>query len=526
MLNKWLKKWQHTTNQAPKKSSHKEQPMEKFAGSLIEKKETIQSVFGHSSDLVMEDIQFTNQDGLLCYFTTLTDWSVVTTKILEPLADRNLQLQSIVDEDEWLRLGKATFSGSDHRFVETEKDVIDAILDGYAVVIINGFHSVLKINVRKTEFRSIEEPSSQTIVRGPKEGFNENIKTNLSLLRRKIRNPGLRFETYIVGTETKTEVSLAYIHTIINKGILKEAQTRLQNLDTNAILESGTLEELIEDKTLTPFPMLYNTERADTVAAHLLAGKFAIFVDGSPYVLTAPTVFNDFLSVSEDYYQKFLMSSLIRCIRYFSFLLATLLPAFYVAIITFHQELIPTALIISLIAQREGIPFPAVIEALLMEITFEILREAGIRMPRAVGGTISIVGGLVIGQAAVEAGIVSNIMVIVVALTAISSFVIPVYTFAISTRLLRFLFLLLASTLGLYGVFLGMIAMVAHLASLRSFSVPYLAPFAPFTLQDQKDTFFRMPNWTMKMRPTYLQTENEQKHTIKSPSPPKQGESG
>ncbi|OIJ08697.1 spore germination protein [Anaerobacillus arseniciselenatis] len=520
MLNKWMKK----TVSVSKKNNENSATF----NSCIEKtKQKLQDNFGDTSDLFIEEIQIGKQNGLLCCLTSMTDRQKINGAILTPLTDANLHNEQILDESTWEEYCKEFFSAAKHELIQYEHEVIDDILNGNALIFVDKLAKVLSIEVQKIEKRAIEEPSTQTIVRGPKEGFVEDVETNVSLIRKKIKNRHLRFESHTIGSETATKVYLAYVDGVTNQEILTEIRHRLDKLDIHALFDSGNLEELLEDKTFTPFPMLYNTERPDIIAAHLLAGKFALFIDGTPFVLSAPTTFSDFVSMSEDYYLPFLMGSFIRLIRYFAFLIALLLPSLYVAVITYHHEMIPTPLLISIISQREGIPFPAVIEALIMEITFEILREAGIRMPRAVGGTISIVGGLVIGQAAVEAGIVSNIMVIVVALTAISSFVAPIYTFAIATRLLRFAFVISAAIFGLYGVFLGMIFLVAHLASLRSFSVPYLAPIAPFSLQDHGDIFIRLPSWAMKKRPSFLRTENPNKQpNSKSPSPPKKEEGG
>lgn len=265
------------------------------------------------------------------------------------------------------------------------------------------------------------------------------------------------------------------------------------------------------------------------MAAHLLEGKAAILLDGSPFVLVAPTVMIDFFQSPEDYYQPYYMGSFIRMVRYLSFFIALMLPAFYLSIITYHHELLPTQLLISLAAQREGVPFPAVVEVMMMEITFEIIREAGIRMPRAVGQAVSIVGALVIGQAAVEAGIVSNTLVIVVALTDLSSFASPVYALAVAVRILRFILILLAAVFGLYGMVLGLIIMVAHLASLRSFGVPYLAPVAPLIVEDLEDVFVRFPIWAMKWRPGYLNPEaplRQPESKSPTPLPPDKGGDG
>jgi len=353
-------------------------------------------------------------------------------------------------------------------------------------------------------YRPIKEPSTQTIIRGPKEGFTESAEVAIGLLRRRIRNPQLRFEKHVLGSETATPVYIAYIAGLANEGFLKELRRRILRFGGDSIFDSGNVEELIADRQLTPFPLVYNSERPDSVASHLLEGKLAVIVEGSPFVLSAPVTFQDFFQSAEDYYQPFLMASAIRLIRYFSFMLALLLPSAYVALITFHHELIPTEFLLSVMAQREGIPFPAFVETFIMEITFEVLREAGIRMPRAIGPTVSIVGGLVIGQAAVEAGIISNIMVIIVALTAIASFVSPIYSMSVSTRLLRFILITLAACMGMYGVLLGLIAMVLHLTSLRSFGVPYLAPIAPFKWRQLRDVFVRLPISVLKKRPRYL----------------------
>lgn len=486
-------------------------------------KKRLTKIFGNTSDLYIESFYMGKQEGLICYLTTMTNSTLIVEKIHDKMSSSMLTEKNIVTQHDWEELGRQLFSGSQYRSFQTEQDMIRDLMNGYVLLFMDGMNKSLSVLINETEKRAIQEPSTQTIIRGPKDSFVEKIDTNLSLIRRRIKSPSLRFDSLVIGEETQTTIQIAYMDGIVNSGILKEVKKRLTDIKTNAIIESNNIGEFISDKTLTVFPMLYDTERPDVVSAHLLSGKIAIFVDGTPFVLTLPCVFIDFMSSSEDYYQFFMMGSLIRGIRYLSFMLALLLPAIYVAVNTYHHEMIPTPLIISIISQREGVPFPAVVEVILMEITFEILREAGVRMPRAVGGTISIVGGLVIGQAAVEAGIISNLMVVVVALTAIASFVSPVYSFSISARLLRFAFVIAASIFGLYGIILGLFAMVGHLASLRSFGVPYLSPVAPFNLRDQKDVFIRLPIWLQKKRPLILHTEDDLKQpNAKSPSPPKE----
>jgi spore germination protein KA len=311
------------------------------------------------------------------------------------------------------------------------------------------------------------------------------------------------------------------MNSIVNQTVLKELKDRLNDIQVSAIFDSGNIEELITDKTFTFFPLALNTERPDSAAANIMDGKIVILVDGSPFALIVPAVFVNFFEISEDFYQPLYLGSFLRFIRYLSFMIALITPSVYVGVLTYHQELLPTSLLLSIIAQREGVPFPAVVEVLLMEITFEILREAGIRMPKAVGQMVSIVGALVIGQAAAEAGIISNIMIIIMAITAIANFVSPVYSFSSASRLIRFMLIISAACLGLYGVFLMLILMVAHLCSLRSFGIPYLSPLAPFILEDQKDVFIRFPYWAMSKRPKYMETEKGQKaKPTASPSPP------
>ena len=269
-------------------------------------------------------------------------------------------------------------------------------------------------------------------------------------------------------------------------------------------MESANIEEFIQDSQLTVFPTVFNTERPDTVAAGLLEGRIAILVDGTPFVLMVPALFTEFFQSSEDYYQRTVMASLIRLLRFVAFGVSVLVPALYISLITFHHEIIPPALLISLAAQREGVPFPAFVEAIIMEITFEILREAGLRMPRAIGSAMSIVGAFVIGTAAVEAGFISAAMVIVVSITAISSFVSPSYDIAIAGRILRFIFMALAASFGLYGILIGFIALVLHVCSLSSFGVPYMTPLAPLNLTGLKDSIVRFPIWILLTRPPYI----------------------
>ncbi|MFE8701389.1 spore germination protein [Cytobacillus sp. FJAT-54145] len=485
--------------------------------SLSENKKQLQQLFQQSFDFKMDDIKIGNHFACVCYLETMLDKNELTNKVLNA-AQGSIEDKVLLNIES---IRNTYFPTVAYEYDENFHKVIWHVLNGHAVILIDGIQQALSLEIGRTENRSITEPSTQTIIRGPKDGFVEDLNTNISLIRRRIKNPHIKFEKLQVGRDSKTTVAIGFIDNITNQDILDEVRIRVKKIDASAILDSGNIEEFITDKSITPFPLLFNTERPDSISAHLLEGKVAIIVDGSPFVLSVPSLLIDFFQATEDYYQPFLMASFIRMIRYVSFMVALLLPSLYVAVSTFHHELLPTQLLISIQAQREGVPFPAVIEIILMELTFEVLREAGIRMPRAVGQTVSIVGALVIGQAAVEAGLVSNVLVIVVAFTAIASFVSPIYNFSITTRLLRFILILMSSILGLYGVLTFLILMVIHLVSLRSFGVPYLAPVAPFFPSDHDDVFVRLPIWANKSRPSYLYSKAPVKKSGNyTPSPP------
>lgn len=483
--------------------------------------------FGNSADFRAIEGTIAHKEAFFYYLETM-----VESKTLKETTARLLSIKT-EDEDspttieELVALTKESFGGASFKLLETKEKIIWAILNGNIVILVRTIDQAIAVNMMTDEKRAVSEPSTQTVIRGPKDGFIEALSTNVSLIRRRIRNSNLHFEEFIIGKDTQTSVYMGFIKGIANEAILEEVRTRLKKIKVSAVFESGNIEELIADKTFTFFPLALSAERPDTVAANLLEGKVVILVDGTPFCLMVPAVFVNFFEISEDYYQPFFLGSFLRFIRYLSFMISLLTPSIYVGALTFHQEMLPTNFLLSIIAQREGIPFPAVVEVFLMEITFEILREAGVRMPKAVGQMVSIVGALVIGQAAAEAGIISNVMIIVVSITAIANFVSLTYSFGAASRILRFIFVISASILGLYGVLLVLVFMVAHLSSLRSFGVPYLAPVAPFIIEDQGDVFFRFPFWAMKKRPQYLRTENETKiPSDTSPSPPPMKEGG
>jgi spore germination protein KA len=487
-----------------------------LSNSLQENIDKIKQDTGNSKDIIIKELSSNNNNNIrmgIIYTNGLVNKNFVQDFILDTISKKLEKVsadESILSQENVFMLLKQLLLpiGCIDEIGDLDTLYIQ-LFSGNTITLIDGYNKAIVANSGGGEQRGVEEPSSQTSVRGPKDGFTETLTINISLIRRRIKNPSLWIESKTIGKKTKTDVSILYIKGIASDEIIGEVHSRLDKINIDAILESGYIESLIQDKTFTPFPTMLNTERPDTAAEALLDGRIVIIVDGTPFVLIVPALFVNFFQSSEDYYQRYDISSLIRILRFGCFFIALLTPATYVAITSFHQEMIPTTLIISVAAQREGVPFPVAIEAFLMEVTFEILREAGIRMPRAIGSAMSIVGALVLGEAAVQAGTVSSMMVIIVSITAIASFVSPYFNMAISVRMLRFVFLLLGSTFGLYGIALGLITMVLHLCGLRSFGIPYLYPIGPFNTQDQADTIVRFPLWLINRRPSLISQKDE-----------------
>ncbi|GAA3407455.1 spore germination protein [Paenibacillus hodogayensis] len=470
----------------------------------------IKREIGNSSDIMFRDIQLNGGESASAQAVIIyVDGGTNLQPMLQSLLAANAGGSELVEAEQWIEYWKLNvISGGQVIEVVSFGELYEGLLNGNSILLIEGCSRGLSIGTQELRARSVEEPNVQSVVRGPREGFTEVLSWNTSMIRRKIANRHLWIESLKIGKVTKTDVAILYIENIVAEDVLDEVRARIAKIDIDGILESNYIEEHIRDKQITPFPTIFNTERPDVVAAGLLEGRVAILVDGTPFALLVPALFTQFFQSSEDYYQKPDFATLIRMLRFLSFVLAMLTPSLYIAITTFHQEMLPTTLLYSLASQREGVPFPAFIEALLMETTFEILREASVRMPKTIGQSISIVGTLVIGQASVEAGLVSAAMVIVVSITAISNFVLPAFNMGISARIVRFLLMILAASFGLFGIFMGIIVIVVHLCGLTSFGVPYMAPLAPFRMSDQKDTLFRIPLPDMLKRPASLPQQN------------------
>ncbi|WP_409348099.1 spore germination protein [Paenibacillus gyeongsangnamensis] len=501
---------------------------EPIKASLQQNIEKVKSVFGNSSDIVVREIRIGDDRQLqaaILYTDGLIDLNALQNFILESLMldiqknDYGTKIFSAQNPLQFLK--DSVLAVGDIQDVMDFDTLFTSLLSGKAIILVDGYPHSYAVGMFGGENRGVTEPSVETTVRGPRESFTENLRTNTSLIRRKIRNTNLWLESMKIGKITKTDVTIAYIKGIAQDNVVEEVRKRLNRIDLDAVLESGYIEEMIQDESYSPFPTIFNTERPDVLAAGLLEGRVAILVDGTPFVLMVPALFVQFFQSSEDYYQRADIASLLRFLRFFCFFIALAGPSLYIAITTVHQEMIPTQLLISLAAQREGIPFPAFVEALMMEVTFEILREASLRLPRAVGQAVSIVGTLVIGETAVHAGIVSAAMVIVVSLTGIASFVVPSFNLSISVRMIRFALMGMAASFGLYGFFVGIFWLVLHLCRLRSFGVPYMSPIGPVNVADLKDTVFRLPRWGLFSRPSSIVQKNLVRG--RNPKPAKKG---
>ena len=469
--------------------------------------EKFKAFLEESSDAVFRQFEL-GTSGISCalvYIDGLVDNVVIQQMIMRPMM---LELSKL--EKSGITIGKENAYDFVVNHIITvgevqEADTLDKamrfVMSGEVVLILDGYDKVLIVNARGWPDRGISDPDTEGVIRGAKEGFTETLRTNTALLRRKCKDPNMVIRTIQLGRRSKTDVAYIYIKGITDPDLITELEERLSKVDIDQIFSSGHLEQLIEDSSNSPFPQMQATERPDKTVANLMEGRIAILTDNSPFALLIPATFAQFFQSPEDYSERWITSSFIRALRWIASFLAVFTPAVYIALVSFHSGLIPVRLALSISATRSGVPFPSIVEAIMMETTIELLRESGARLPKPIGQTIGIVGGLIIGEAAVNAGLTSPTMVIVVSLTAIASFVIPTYSAAISLRTMRFPLMILAGTLGLYGVMIGFITINIQLISMKSFGMSYMAPQSPLILEDLKDFVIRGPAKKMKKRP-------------------------
>lgn len=454
----------------------------------------LRSTFTQTPDLVIRTFESTFMEGraALVYLSGLVDKNSINNNLLRPLLNPSEGgSTSILD---LLSVGSVSTYVD---FASIEKE----ILLGSSVLFIEGRREAIVVETHGWPQRAVEDPQLEASLKGSHQGFVETGIQNIALIRRYIPNRELKIKELTLGERGSAKISIMFMQDLVSQDVLRELEGRINMLTVDAILNTGELEELIEDDPFSPFPQFLTTERPDTAASHLLQGRVIVVVDRSPIVLVGPATFASFFQNVDDYSTRWPVATFIRLLRFTAFLVATFLPALYIALVSFNYEVIPLDLILSVGESRERVPFPPILEAMLMELTLEMLREAGVRLPAPIGQTVGIVGGIVIGQAVVQAGVVSNIMVIVVAFTAIASFIIPNYDMASALRLLRFGMMGLAAMFGIVGIIIGLMALIGHLISLESLGVPYGSPFAPARYADWKDFFVRVPLWNMKDRP-------------------------
>ncbi len=465
-----------------------------------------EELFSDCADIKKRKIKVGQKLGRECYIAYI-EVSISNVDWKDSAVGKLLQTLRGLPEEELVQYVEQNVEEiSDSQPFGTIEDAAQGMLTGDALFFLDGYAKALKIPDKGYPGRGVYETESEKVIRGSNEGFSESVKLNTALIRKRLRSPHVKVKESFVGKRTQTNVDLVYLKDLIHPGMLEEIEKRLGEFEIDGALDSGIIEQLTEKRKYSPFPQFQTTQRPDRAAMAILEGRIVLLSDNSPVALILPATYNTFIQTSDDYYSRWEIASFTRMLRYLASFLAMAFPGLYLAMTNFHTQIVPTDLLLSLAAARQGVPFPAAVEIVLMEVAFELLREAGVRLPGANGNTIGIVGGLIIGQAAVDANIVSPIVVIVVALTALCSFAVPNEEFATAFRILKFLFIFLCSTLGFFGFLVGMLGILIHLSHMESFGIPYLAPFVGADLngyRDERDTFLRLPLGFLKKRPIY-----------------------
>lgn len=493
---------------------------EKLSLSLSANLERLLNRLGQSSDLVVREfLLFGRYGAALVFFSSLVNQEQIQEHILKPLMARSDDHPGFPDNLAGLShyIWNTALQVTQGTTEEDLSALPSGIVKGQLILLIEGSAEAVVLDMRQVDTRGVEQPQTEQVIRGPREGYVEKLENNLSLLRYRLQSTDFRIEISPIGARTQSRVALCYLDSLAGPKLVAEVMRRISMIQTDGIIDAGYIEQFIEDQPLSPFPQVQSTERPDKTVAALLEGRVAVLVDGSPFALIVPALFNQFFQTVDDYTERFIMGSLIRIIRLIALAFSLFFPALYVSVISFNPELMPTDFAVAISGGRAGVPFPAVLEVLIMEVSMEVLREATIRLPQMIGGALSIVGVLVIGQAAVAAGLASPITVVIVALTTIGSFATPAYNAAIALRMLRFPLILLAGMFGLYGVMIGTILIINHLLFLESFAVPYMSPYIPGKWRDWKDSLVRVPLWWMRSRPSFLHTRDHTRLPASTP---------
>lgn len=482
----------------------------KVSANLRENEKYLRSRLENCSDILIRPMRLGDKhkvDCLMVYIEVAVSNMMLDDSALGKMINHFWEI-SPEDIQEFVRHNSLGIA--DVKKLENLDESIDAMLAGNAVFFIDGYDKAMKISSKGYPSTGVMEAESEKVLRGSREGFSDSVKSNSALIRKRLRDTRLKVEEYKIGVRSHTLTQVLYMDDLVHEGLLEEVKERLEEFQIDGILDSGMLEQLTEDVWYSPFPQYQTTERPDRAVQEILKGKVVILCDNSPEALILPGNFSSFMESSEDWYHRFEMASFLRILRYLAVIMATVLPGLYLAVIRFHTQILPSALILSFAEAREGVPFSSVVELIFLELAFELIREAGVRVPGSLGNAIGIVGGLVIGQAAVEANLVSPIVVIIVALTALGSMTVPNEEFAAAFRLVKYGFLILGGYLGIYGIVLGVYLVIGHLAGLISFGIPYLVPFIK---KEQKGSrgegILRVPLRKRVLRPLYAREEQK-----------------
>lgn len=477
----------------------------KLSLSLEENIITIKEIFNNDDTLMIRKFQnrINNLKCAILFIDGMADNNTINENIIRPIVENNTKkLKS--NPIEYLQYEVIVSSQCEK--TKNVNNLINGLISGNTILFLEGVDHGLIIQSMGWEYRDINEPKVETVVRGPREGFTEVLAINLSLIRRKVKNNKLKFKYMTIGDMTNTKVCVCYIEGLASDRILNELLEQLNNISIDGVLDSKYIQEYINKQPFSLFETTHVTEKPDVVVGKLLEGRLALIVDGTPVVVTLPFLFIEVFQAADDYYTNYYFASLNRIIRLFGFVMTISIPAVYLALVTFHQELIPTPLLMSIYASRLAVPLPTIFELIILLVAFEILREAGTRMPVYVGQTLSIVGALVLGTAAVEAKLVSAPVIIIVGLSGITSFMIPSITG--SSTIIKFALVGFSAVLGLYGYIIGIAFLLIHLIKLKSFGVPIMSNFTSLEPREMKDTHIRVPRWAMKRRPKILGQKN------------------
>lgn len=482
----------------------------KVSANLRENEKYLRSRLENCSDILIRPMRLGDKhkvDCLMVYIEVAVSNMMLDDSALGKMINHFWEI-SPEDIQEFVRHNSLGIA--DVKKLENLDESIDAMLAGNAVFFIDGYDKAMKISSKGYPSTGVMEAESEKVLRGSREGFSDSVKSNSALIRKRLRDTRLKVEEYKIGVRSHTLTQVLYMDDLVHEGLLEEVKERLEEFQIDGILDSGMLEQLTEDVWYSPFPQYQTTERPDRAVQEILKGKVVILCDNSPEALILPGNFSSFMESSEDWYHRFEMAFFLRILRYLAVIMATVLPGLYLAVIRFHTQILPSALILSFAEAREGVPFSSVVELIFLELAFELIREAGVRVPGSLGNAIGIVGGLVIGQAAVEANLVSPIVVMIVALTALGSMTVPNEEFAAAFRLVKYGFLILGGYLGIYGIVLGVYLVIGHLAGLISFGIPYLVPFIK---KEQKGSrgegVMRVPLRKRVLRPLYAREEQK-----------------